>query len=100
MKVIWRVVNAEGNLPCFQPQFGQFPFSASTASWQTLPVTKKRKLIVFVAERWQTQSIWPQRPSIHFIVFVNTFCSHFEHINTLSVCFKAPIQPENMDLID
>ena len=38
-KVIRLVVNGEGNLPCFQPQFGQFLFSASTASWQVLPVT-------------------------------------------------------------
>jgi hypothetical protein len=26
-------------LPCFQPQCGQFPFSAGTASWQALLVT-------------------------------------------------------------
>jgi hypothetical protein len=35
------VVNAEGNLPCFQPQCDQFPFSGGTASWQALPVTMK-----------------------------------------------------------
>ena len=26
MKVLWLIVNAEGNLPCFQPQC-QFPFA-------------------------------------------------------------------------
>src|SRR5882762_11515591 len=42
IKVIRLVVNGEANLPCFQPQFGQFPFSASTAFGKALPVTSHR----------------------------------------------------------
>ena len=45
IKVIWLVVNGEGNLPHFQPQFGQFPFSASTASWLALLVSPSQKWI-------------------------------------------------------
>jgi hypothetical protein len=45
MKFLQLVVNAEGNLPCFQPQCDQFPFSGSTASWQVLPVTIHKKIL-------------------------------------------------------